>query len=317
MAEGKWIYGLGPATPVAEAARRTLAVRLQVVRDYLSLAVSVPDKDIEYVHQLRVGTRRAGAALDIFALCLPEKAYQGARRRLRRLRRAAGAARDWDVFLAGLRSRNRRKARGPGADFLLGYALGQRAAAQNQLTAAAPEDPVRFDRFVAETVAGVRDARLNHGARTLLDLARPMLLGFLKELNEGAAADLRDYGRLHQVRIIGKRLRYAMEIFADCFAEPFRGRLYPLVEEMQEVLGRANDSHVATVRLTALREKLGAVYPKEGKCFQEEINGVLRYHQRRLPRERRRFLQWWKQWQTGGARDELVALLGSPAPATS
>jgi len=38
MADGKWINDLTEATPVADAARRVLAVRLEVVRDALPLA---------------------------------------------------------------------------------------------------------------------------------------------------------------------------------------------------------------------------------------------------------------------------------------
>ena len=55
MADGKWITGLTAATPVADAARRVLAVRLEVVRDYLPLALHAAARDPEYVHQLRVG----------------------------------------------------------------------------------------------------------------------------------------------------------------------------------------------------------------------------------------------------------------------
>ena len=103
MADGKWIEGLTPEMPVAEAATAVLAARLEVVRHYLPLAAEKPYDDPEYVHQLRVGTRRAGAALRVFADCLPRKHRRMARRRLREIRRAAGDARDWDVFLLGLR----------------------------------------------------------------------------------------------------------------------------------------------------------------------------------------------------------------------
>src|SRR2546426_11365277 len=67
MAEGKWISGLTPTMPVADAARLVLQVRLEVVRDSLPPALHRAEKDSEYVHQLRVGTRRAGAALGVFA----------------------------------------------------------------------------------------------------------------------------------------------------------------------------------------------------------------------------------------------------------
>ena len=107
MAEGKWIQGLRPDMGLAEAARKVLAVRLRVVREYLPRAMYHAHEDPENVHQLRVGTRRADAALRIFRPCLPGRVYRAARDRLRAVRRAAGAARDWDVFLAALRQRCR------------------------------------------------------------------------------------------------------------------------------------------------------------------------------------------------------------------
>jgi hypothetical protein len=91
LTSGKWVRDLSAATPLADAALRVLDARLAVVRDYLRLALREHAKDPEDVHQLRVGTRRAGAALDIFVACLPERAYTRALKQLRRLRRAAGA----------------------------------------------------------------------------------------------------------------------------------------------------------------------------------------------------------------------------------
>src|SRR5262245_42590271 len=258
MADGKWISDLEAATPLADAARHVLTVRLEVVRDRLPLALDQADEDPEHVHQLRVGTRRAGAALEIFACCLPDKVYKVARKQLRKVRRAAGEARDWDVFLLGLTQPERPPTlkQRAGFDFLIGHAVARRDAAQAHLQDVAADYPFSFDRFIAETVAAVHKPHGAEAGYTLIDLARPMLSRLLGELDAAAAEDLNDYGHLHRVRIIGKRLRYAMEVFADCFSPPFRMELYPAVEQMQEMLGRANDSHVATQRLEGLREKL-------------------------------------------------------------
>ncbi len=314
MPGGKWISDLTAQTPVADAARHALTVRLKVVREYLPLALHEADKDPEHVHQLRVGTRRARAALDIFALCLPQKAYKTAKKVLRGLRRAAGQARDWDVFLAGLVSwEGRRGPRDkPGLDFLIGHAAAMRTAAQVHLEEAAAEYPFSFDRLLAETVAAVHRPPAG-GPRTLADLARPLLAGLLRELDEAASGDLEDYAHLHRVRIVGKRLRYAMEIFADCFAEPFREEFYPAVEEMQEILGNANDSHVASQRLEALRARLQVVLPAEWKRYRPGIEKLLRHHEERLPRERAHFEAWWKRWQKSGAEVAFAGLLKLPA----
>jgi CHAD domain-containing protein len=319
MADGKWIPGLHASTPVADAARRVLTVRLEVVRDHLGLALQEPDKDPEYIHQLRVGTRRAGAAVEIFSVCLPDKIYKAARKRLKRLRRAAGEARDWDVFLITLaqtrqRKNNRRRA---GLDFLTGYALSRRTAAQTHLEEASPDYPFAFDRFLADTIGAVDEPSNGTPMRTLLDLAAPLLDTLLGNLELAAAADLTDYGRLHRVRILGKRLRYAMEVFADCFPPQFRHDLYPAVEEMQDILGRANDSHVASQRLQALSAKVQEARLDDWKRFQPGIEGLLQYHQERLPEERQCFLDWWKRWQHSGHGAAFTALLRSVETATS
>jgi CHAD domain-containing protein len=319
MADGKWISDLEAATPLANAARHVLTVRLEVVRDHLPLALDEADKDHEHVHQLRVGTRRAGAALEIFACCLPEKAYKLARKKLRKVRRAAGEARDWDVFLLALTQPERSPTpkQRAGLDFLIGYAVAQRDAAQAHLQDVAEDYPFSFDRFLAETVAAVHKPHGAEGGHALIDLARPMLSRLLAELDAAAAEDLDDYDHLHQVRIIGKRLRYAMEVFADCFARPFREELYPAVEQMQEMLGRANDSHVATQRLESLREKLRKSLPEEWKRYKTGIEALFRYHRERLPRERRRFVAWWQRWQQSGGEAAFTSLLKSPKAAAS
>jgi CHAD domain-containing protein len=311
MAEGKWIRDLKPDTPVEEAARHVLFVRLQVVQEYLPRAALEADQDIENVHQLRVGTRRADAALRIFAGCLPKKNYRKAKRRLKRLRRAAGAARDWDVFLADLLGREQKadaKHRG-GLDFLIGYALGQRSAAHADLEALYQDEGPTFETFLARTIEAIRPPNGQSSPAILVDLARPMLFDRLKELEQAALADLSDYAQLHQVRIAGKRLRYAMEVFADCFDPTFRDTLYPRIEQLQEILGRANDSHVATERLIDLRERLQRTCPTAWPRLQPGFEQLLRSHQRRLPQERNRFLKWWSQWHPTGSEAVMTSLL--------
>ncbi len=309
MSDGKWINDLKPDSPLDEAARHVLFARLQVVKDNLPRAALEADRDIEYVHQLRVGTRRADAALRLFAACLPAKAYRKGRRRLRELRRAAGAARDWDVFLADLLAREaeadaRHRA---GLDFLIGYAVGQRTAAHAQLETVYEEQGATFETFLARTIEAIRPAPGNPSI--LVDLARPMLFERLQGLERAALGDLADYAQLHQVRIAGKRLRYAMEVFADCFDPTFRGELYPRIEQLQEILGRANDSHVAAGRLASLRESLRRTCATAWPRLQPGIDQLLRSHQRRLPQERRRFLKWWGQWHPLGSQAVMKSLL--------
>jgi CHAD domain-containing protein len=308
-APDKWIHGLRPDMPLAEAARQVLRVRLDVIGHFLPLAVSEADKDPEHVHQLRVATRRAGTALDTFAPCLPGGTYDTARKQLKTLRRAAGAARDWDVFVMALRERHKlRSARNrEGLDFLYGYARGQRDAAQEVLEDAHPGPPNDIMHLVENWLSELRSPQSRNQPRTLADLARISLAGLLQELNASVARDLDDYGNLHQVRIAGKRLRYTMEIVADCFPPPFREEVYPRVEEMQDILGRANDSHVAAKRLSDLCSRLKKSWHGEWKHLRSGLESLLRYHKRRLKLERKQFDKWWAEWQRSGSESKLAS----------
>jgi CHAD domain-containing protein len=310
MADGKWISELTADTPLADAARRVLTVRLDVVHHYLPLAVRESAKDSEYVHQLRVGTRRAGAALTIFRESLPNKEYRRARKELKKIRRAAGQARDWDVFILALAEKQRQAppSHRRGLDFLVGFAQAQRNLAQVHLEETGPDYPFYLERLQADTIASISTPD-NGKVHSLRQLARPMLAGLFAELDESVAQDLSDYAHLHRVRIIGKRLRYAMEVFAACFDPTFKDQLYPAVEEMQEVLGYANDSHVAVQRLTALRDNLRESWPTQWKRFRPGVESLLQFHQRRLPQERKRFLTWWKNWQASGGKKAFASLI--------
>jgi len=299
MADGKWIEGLTPAMGVAEAATAVMAARLDVVRQYLPLAAEKPYDDPEYIHQLRVGTRRAGAALRVFADCLPRKHRRAIRRLLRAIRRAAGDARDWDVFLFGLRqSRSLAAATGrPALDYLAGYAMGERTAAQAQLAEAAAEagPPFMEESATLPGLAHAPEAKSAPG--TFGELATAEFGPLLAAFNGAAAANAGDPATLHRLRIQGKRLRYALEIFAACFPPAFRESLYPAVEELQEILGSIQDSSVGIDYLTALRERIRKSLPDEWARLRKGFDAQLNSLRARIPAGRRAFQKWRTRWR--------------------
>jgi CHAD domain-containing protein len=193
-------------------------------------------------------------------------------------------------------------------DCLVGYAVARREAAQCQLEDAGEDYPFAFERFLAETVANIHEPS-DQSSCNLVDLARPRLSGLLAELEEAAGGPLDNYEHLHRVRIVGKRLRYAMEVFADCFTPPFREALYPRVVEMQEILGSANDSYVACTRLDAFSKRLQAQVPREWKRYSSGLEPLLQYHQARLVEERRRFQDWWTRWRDWGGESAFRTVL--------
>ncbi|HMQ16362.1 MAG TPA: CHAD domain-containing protein, partial [Phycisphaerae bacterium] len=97
---GKWPSGLYADMPACVAARRVLRRRLRAVVEHMRPAAEQSEQDAEHVHQLRVATRRAAAALRIFRDFCPQGPHRELRRALKRLRRAAARARQDDVHAA-------------------------------------------------------------------------------------------------------------------------------------------------------------------------------------------------------------------------
>jgi CHAD domain-containing protein len=309
--DGKWIAGLTPETPVADAARAVLAARFEVVRRFLPLAAEKPFDDPEHVHQLRVGTRRAGAALRVFADCLPRKALRAMKLQLRAIRRAAGDARDWDVFLLSLPGEKALSgaAGKPALDFLAGYAIGERSAAQVRLTQAAAESGPGFEAASTELPALVHEPRGDDPPANFGTLAAVRFGALLGAFDDAARANPTEPTELHRLRILGKRARYALEIFADCFPPAFKETVYPAIEQAQEILGEIQDATVGRDRLTALRARVEQVVPAEVPRLKKGLDGLIAAMRAKIPAGRKAFQAWRKEWAKliAGVKLELVA----------
>ena len=56
--------------------------------------------DIEFVHEMRVTSRRLRAAMDNFADCFPKKPFKKHYKKIKSITRTMGAVRDLDVLIA-------------------------------------------------------------------------------------------------------------------------------------------------------------------------------------------------------------------------
>jgi CHAD domain-containing protein len=217
MAMATCVADLTETTPVADAARRVLCMRLETVRDRIGEALTEVKRGGQRVHALRVATRRAAAAVDLFRRCLPHKVGKHLRSRLRLIRRAAGEARDWDVVLGELTGRLERVevADRPAHDMLSGFVLAHRIPAEQRLRAACRDYPFGFDRLLANSLASIRQR--GPDVTTFGGHARPtvlrMVTGFDALCQRG---DGGSWEQLHEVRIAAKRLRYALELVQSC-----------------------------------------------------------------------------------------------------
>ena len=296
-APGKWIKEIGAHWPLADAARQVLTVRVEGLELLLPLAAERADEDDEYVHQLRVATRRSNAALDVFESCLSPKRYRKTKRCLKRVRRAANDARECDVHRTLLEAD--RAAAEPALSDVLGRVMSQldeeRRTAQLAIGEAAERYPVqRLRRSREKLVDAARepDSRLR-----LIDRADELIPAMLAGVRAAATSNLTVLDSVHELRLTCKRLRYAIEVFRACFSAGFDA-LYDSLGRLQEQLGDINDSH-------GLRRRVETWAAANTTADAADARPAIGFYEQRLAQQARAFVASWE----GGGRDDFFCTL--------
>jgi CHAD domain-containing protein len=244
----KWLTAIDPDASVGDAARLSLEARLTGVVHHLPLAAYHAEQDPEHVHRLRVSTRRAGAALELYRDWLAGKRARWVKKQLKKIRRAAGEARDLDVLAQRMTQEY-----GERAASVAPIVAEERSKVQSDIVKIA-ERSRRNDRFVRKTakliasIEAPQEIQALHSPPRFRDWAGEQLERVAESFFESIPADTSDMAALHQFRIQAKSLRYAMELLAAAFGPELSDVHYPIVEQVQERLGRINDHVTARDR---------------------------------------------------------------------
>jgi len=297
--KSKWVEGVDPSGSISDVATLAVGDRLKLVSYYAPLAAEQAEESVEYVHQLRVCSRRAAAALKLFADLMPSRRARKVGKLLRHVRRAAGDARDLDVMLKRLADAC---GQDPAREKLLAWLDTRRQAAQAPIVSIYDQlAEAHYDRRVSKLVEKIRwrqpppEPDYRTASRELL---RPIVDEFFQ-----AGEDLATYERLHQFRIDGKRLRYAMELLAAAFPDSFRKELYPHIEKLQQRLGKLNDHVTAGESLVqwAAEHEDNSVRDLCGCLASAEVAAAAQ--------DERDFREWWTAERASELRRQFDALL--------
>jgi len=211
----------------------------------------------EGIHQMRIAIRRLRSLLVLFDRFLEPHAAARFSDELRRLGRALGVARDWDVFLAESLPAVIETAADLKTVEPLRAAAAERRHAAHQAAKKALQD-VSFTRFMLAFRAWSHSPEATMpgqiGERGLKEAAPALLDDVARKVTKRlAAADADELATLHALRRSAKKLRYAIEYVDGLYgaaAEPY----YKRCSAAQKRLGELND--LAT--LQRLAEELAA-----------------------------------------------------------
>lgn len=280
----RWILDVSNKDRVTDVAARTIRLRLKAVRHFLPLAATRPEEDIEYVHQLRVATRRAVAAIHLYREFLPRRTRKALCRQLKQIRRAAGTARDCDVLLE-----RQAKAKGTQAETALKDLRRKRQHAQEPLREVyrSSMEQGALKQLTRQTLAGVSSQGNRKKSPRFQKWARRQLRETTRAFFAAEPVHLDDLDALHRFRIHVKDLRYAMELLAAAFPVTLRTEIYPRIEDLQDHLGTINDHAVAVARFRRWRDE--AAKPKRRKRWKKLIVA----EKKQLADSLWGFASWW------------------------
>ncbi|MBS0209907.1 MAG: CHAD domain-containing protein [Planctomycetes bacterium] len=307
VGQSKWMDRLDADDGASRMARRSIRRRLQAVRQYLREIGGDRHPKPDLIHQLRVSTRRAMAALECYDDLTPNRRTAWVTKQLRLVRKAANDARDVDVFLSRVEKiveENR-----PGEFQALAARLCElRREALPELVHAWRRLHRRdFDRKVRKLLDRIRWRDESVPEPSFAATAQTRLQGVVTEFFAHSEHAAEDIASLHQFRIAGKQLRYAMELFAGPLNPRVRGELYPLVADLQEHLGTLNDHATAAQRL----EQWIAEW--NDPTLTPTLSALLQEERAALDAIVTEFRGWWTAERAADWRRRFNELINSPS----
>lgn len=282
----KWLHAATPDAPSDEIARSALAERLLAVAHYLKKSVG-GQNEAEAIHQLRVWTRRAGAALDLFAGGVPQKAGQRMQKVLHKLRHAAGDVRDCDLQLNRLQKLNEAPRRAERSLKKCQDTADQRLKRLRKKLRKKGQFDLEIEQLLRRVAWPKRHSSRKAPAFALL--CRRQMAPLATDFFRHARLDLSNFKNLHRMRIAGKRLRYALELAVAVISMRIHRQLYDALNELQDRAGQVCDQRAF---LESVQEWLDDAKKKKSR---EQLTAFQRKERRRYEAGHQKFLRWWSE----------------------
>ena len=209
----------------------------------------IESEDIEYVHKMRVVSRRIRAALPLFHSCYPKKEFKKWLREVKNVTRLLGEARDLDVQIAFVQTYLQKLNPDEAASLepLLRMHKIRRNAIQATVTIGLEElQASRALEEMAESFMSIEEpASAPFDPFSVLEKAYWHISSRMDEFLafEGCVHDETANLKQHEMRIKAKWLRYTMEVFAPLYKKRLTEEIRT-IKDFQDVLGEMHDCNV-------------------------------------------------------------------------
>ena len=319
VAKAKKIPDVDCRTPAAEAIQLVLRARLEEMCALRDRALDWSDP--EGIHDMRVASRRLRSVLADFKPYLRRGTLP--RGRLKMIAAALGTVRDEDVSLLALESLKTKVAEqiAQGIEAIAGERrrrrLHERASLEKMIgNAAIFEFRQDFLTRLETAVPGsgeVSTAKAAPKNQTFRQVGGDVITRRLKGLSEGSECIYHPTRRkkLHRLRILAKRMRYAVDLFSDCWPDEFK-TIAREIARLQTSLGGLHDCDVWIAELGKRIKKSNRARRSRDTHDPHADTAVwlLQYFARERTNHYGEALVRWQEWQATGFLTKLKELVG-------
>ena len=311
MAKAKRIKGIKCKSAASAGIKLVLLTRFEELYGFHEVALDWSDP--EGVHSMRVASRRLRSALRDFTPYLRKRALTSVQKELKRIAHALGKVRDQDVAIMAL---EKMVGHGP-AEF--SPALKQFVDTKREVRDRSREElkatlqQTELKQLESDFIASIDQATATRDHSkpqiTFQEMSHVIILGRLKELEKLSRGLFQpsEIETLHDMRIAAKRLRYAVELFQQCWRRSIAGYA-KRTARIQTALGDVHDCDV-------WMESVGEAIINARKQKQHDQVAALMWLLSHLVKVRtkhlRQALARWREWETQEVSDKLRTVLSS------
>jgi CHAD domain-containing protein len=314
MAKAKRIKGIKCDDAAASGIRLVLTTRFEEMFDFQQAALDFSDP--EGVHSMRVASRRLRGAMRDFMPYIRKRGLTSLLKQTKSIAGALGDVRDQDVALAALEKIEKRAPAEASAALkqIIEVRKGVRDEARRNLESIlVPNDMMQLHSEFIAGIDGATPLRKTQAAAavTYAKMSAAVIGERLKELEALSNSLYKPFEveSLHEMRIAAKRLRYALELFQQCWGRALASYAKSAAQ-MQEALG---DLHDCDIWIDSIGEQINDLRKKKHEEHLEGLIWLLSHFVKLRTKHLRQAYDLWREWEASDLSDQLRQALRSSA----
>ncbi|HEU4765748.1 MAG TPA: CHAD domain-containing protein [Pyrinomonadaceae bacterium] len=309
MAKAKRIKGIKCSDVAAAGIRLVLVTRFEEMQEFHDAALDFSDP--EGVHSMRVASRRLRSALRDFTPYIRQRDLAALLKQTKNIAASLGEVRDQDVAIAALEKIEKRAP--AEASVALKQLIDTRKAVRDDAREKLRSILGTNNEFGPQFITGIETAtavtKPSKPQLSFVDISEAVIVERLRELEDLSNSLYKPFEveSLHEMRIAAKRLRYALELFQQCWGRSL-GSYAKKVAAMQKALG---DLHDCDVWIDSIGEQINEARKQKQHTQLDGLIWLLSHFVKLRTKHLRQAYDLWREWEANDRSDQLRQVLHS------